>query len=273
MKIMRLCMLCTLLLNGASLASEFEKQLERLENDLQFLHVNNADATRDLSEAEVGDSVERVKEWRRRRGRRDLKKTLTHENIMQKAASTGRSTRNGTSETLYEIPVVFHVLLTSEREGKVSEEEMRMWVDDLNDVLTDSPLSFSYREHTETIKNDWYKCTKSNERQFKSATRLDEDADVLNVWLCQPQDGVFGWSSRPQDYADDPALDGAVVFSTKVESFQLDYFSRSDTLKHLTGHWLGLVDTFTVREYETRKKGTRDVKFQAKADTRAHFSA
>jgi hypothetical protein len=164
----------------------------------------------------------------------------------------------------YVVPVYFHVIHYDSETGTVSDDAIASWMQDLNRNFAGSLLTFATKGRTNVTKPAWFLCSPTNENRMKRTLRVGGKG-TLNVFLCQPNSGVFGWATPPSLSDRDTDLDGVVLFSSPVPETALHYFNQSDTLTQLTAEWLGLVPTYTVGS-------PLDIVLFARSDSVCHLS-
>jgi hypothetical protein len=64
----------------------------------------------------------------------------------------------------------------------------------------------------------------------------------LNIWVCNIEGGIYGYSTKPELLASQPQFDGVVVSSLSfgIKSINNPKTNYGRTLTHEVGHWLGL---------------------------------
>lgn len=149
------------------------------------------------------------------------------------------------------IPVAFHVIRDNNGNGDVSDAMIDDQIKVMNDGFTGelggtkTPFKFvvaSIERHNNTA---WHRVGYGSaaERDMKTTLRKG-GADTLNFYIANLGDGLLGWATFPQDYQDDPKMDGVVVLNASLPGGEAAPFNEGDTATHEVGHWLGLYHTF-----------------------------
>lgn len=97
---------------------------------------------------------------------------------------------------------------------------------------------------------DWSYIESGSSQELEMKTFLRKgDARILNVYFTFASvEGTQagGFASSPWHYEDNPVLDGVIVDpTTTVGSWRRIAYSQGDVLHHESGHFLGLMHTFT----------------------------
>ncbi|MDW3210361.1 MAG: choice-of-anchor J domain-containing protein [Reichenbachiella sp.] len=184
-----------------------------------------------------------------------------------------------TSETLYEIPVVVHVVhQASEPEGTggnipmgqitsqintLNEDFRRMNADRVNtpaefeDAAADVKLEFVLAKRdpeglptsgvVRVVGNqDFYSISQAKELAANSYWPAEE---YLNIWVAHMSGGLLGFAKFP--VSNEPGMDEDPNLNRLIDGVYVDYeyfgtgfnaddFSKGRTLVHEVGHWLGL---------------------------------
>lgn len=144
------------------------------------------------------------------------------------------------------INVYFHVINkgTSAANGNISDAMIDQQMNILNSAYGVSGYSFQLVKTDRTTNTTWYNnCYGSAERKMKSALRQGT-ADDLNIYTCNPSNGILGYATFPSSYARNPSLDGVVILDQSLPGGTASPYNLGDTATHEIGHWMGLYHTF-----------------------------
>ena len=141
------------------------------------------------------------------------------------------------------IDVYFHVI-SSGTTGNISDNMVRSQINVLNNAFAPTGWSFNLVATTRTSNSSWFNnCYGSAESAMKTALRQGS-ADNLNIYSCNPSNGILGYATFPSSYNSRPALDGVVVLYASLPGGGAEPYDEGDTATHEVGHWMGLYHTF-----------------------------
>lgn len=144
------------------------------------------------------------------------------------------------------INVYFHVI--NQGSGSANGDVSQNWIDDQMDVLNAAfaiyNFSFNLMSVDRTTNASWYNgCYGSAEGPMKNALRQGS-ADDLNIYSCNPSNGILGYATFPSSYNNQPNLDGVVLLDQSMPGGNAAPYNEGDTGTHEVGHWMGLYHTF-----------------------------
>jgi hypothetical protein len=172
------------------------------------------------------------------------------------------------SQTIYTIPVVFHVIHNNGTENISDEQilnglailnrdyamlnnDISLVVSAFQNITADVGIQFAL-----ATKDPNGNCTRGINRIVSPLTSVGDQSmkdlimwprnKYLNIWICQDAAGAAGYSNLPPDVAGNwgANTDGIVVRSDYVGAIGTSTSQRSRTLTHETGHWLNLYHTW-----------------------------
>lgn len=145
------------------------------------------------------------------------------------------------------IPVYFHVITNDAgTTGNLTSTDVTKQMDVLNAAYASTGWTFSLVATDYTKNSTWFDgCYGSStiESQMKSALRKGT-ADDLNVYTCNPSNGILGYATFPSSYSSQPKLDGVVLLYSSLPGGSAAPYNEGDTATHEVGHWMGLYHTF-----------------------------
>ncbi|NNE65005.1 MAG: zinc metalloprotease [Pyrinomonadaceae bacterium] len=144
------------------------------------------------------------------------------------------------------INVYWHVISQgpSVSDGNISQQMIDDQMNVLNGAYATYNFSFNLVSVDRTINSTWYNgCYGSSENAMKSSLRQGS-ADDLNVYSCNPSNGILGYATFPSSYSNSPSLDGVVLLDQSLPGGNAAPYNQGDTGTHEVGHWMGLYHTF-----------------------------
>jgi len=158
------------------------------------------------------------------------------------------------------IPVRFHVIQggSSTESEQVPDDALVEQIDVLNRAYAgetggvSTPYRFQLASINRISNKKWSNLSPGSpeEADAKKSLRVG-DATTLNVFISnivapEGQKGtILGYSTFPFVYKLQPEIDGIVLNYRAVPGSDLANFNTGHVLVHETGHWLGLLHTFT----------------------------
>jgi hypothetical protein len=144
------------------------------------------------------------------------------------------------------INVYFHVINkgTGIANGDVSTSMINAQMSVLNNAFAPTGWSFNLVSTDRTTNTTWYNgCYGTSEGAMKGALHQGT-ADDLNIYTCNPSNGILGYATFPSSYAGNPSRDGVVVLYSSLPGGGAVPYDEGDTATHEVGHWMGLYHTF-----------------------------
>jgi len=146
------------------------------------------------------------------------------------------------------INVFFHVVSSGSTaaQGNVSDQMIQNQMNVLNGAYAGTGWSFNLVAVTRTVNATWYNgCYGTQEAPMKAALRAPgSSADDLNIYSCNPSNGILGYATFPSDYTSNPGRDGVVLLHSSLPGGTAAPYNLGDTGTHEVGHWMGLYHTF-----------------------------
>ena len=144
------------------------------------------------------------------------------------------------------INVYFHVVNqgTGISNGDISTAMINDQISVLNNAFGSWGWTFNLVSTDRTTNSTWYNgCYGSSETAMKNALHKGT-ADDLNVYTCNPSNGILGYATFPSDYSSAPLRDGVVLLHSSLPGGSAAPYNEGDTGTHEVGHWMGLYHTF-----------------------------
>lgn len=144
------------------------------------------------------------------------------------------------------INVYFHVVNRGSgvSNGDITTQMVNDQMAVLNNAYSRWGWTFNLVATTRTTNATWFNgCYGSAESAMKNALRQGT-ADDLNIYSCNPSNGILGYATFPSSYSSQPKLDGVVILYSSVPGGTAVPYHLGDTGTHEVGHWMGLYHTF-----------------------------
>lgn len=150
-----------------------------------------------------------------------------------------------------EIPVAFHVVYAG-RKGRVSDEQIRVQMENLNTAFRNTPFTFRLVRVDRTNNRSWYNncgLLTRNEKNMKRRLSFNP-RDTMNIYSCKTssypaKSGVIGYAYFPFMHPESSYMHGPVIHTATLPgSGDAKYGIHGMTLVHEVGHYLGVYHTF-----------------------------
>ena len=144
------------------------------------------------------------------------------------------------------INVYFHVINKGSgiANGDISSTMINDQIAVLNNAYAVTGWAFNLVSTDRTTNATWYNgCYGSSETPMKTALHQGTAVD-LNIYSCNPSNGILGYATFPSSYASSPSRDGVVVLFSSLPGGSAAPYNLGDTATHEVGHWMGLYHTF-----------------------------
>lgn len=141
------------------------------------------------------------------------------------------------------INVAWHVT-TYNGQGNVTDNQIAQQMQILNNAYAGSGFSFQ-TVSIERVSNRTYfnQCYGAGEKKMKQSL-ADSPATTLNVYTCNPSQGILGYATFPSSYAESSYMHGVVLLHSSLPGGTAAPYNLGDTATHEVGHYLGLYHTF-----------------------------
>lgn len=152
----------------------------------------------------------------------------------------------GTTVTGGVINVYFHVVNkgTGIANGDIPTSMINAQMNVLNAAYGGWGWQFNLVSVDRTTNGTWYNgCYGTSETTMKNALHQGS-ADDLNIYTCNPSNGILGYATFPSSYASSPSKDGIVLLYASLPGGGAVPYDEGDTATHEVGHWMGLYHTF-----------------------------
>jgi hypothetical protein len=141
------------------------------------------------------------------------------------------------------IPVRWHVI-HSGNTGKLTASQINSQIQVLNQAYQGTGFSFQLVSTDYTDNRTYFNgCYGRAEKKMKQATAVDT-ANSLNIWSCNPSNGILGYATFPNSYTESDYRHGVVLLYSSLPGGSAAPYNLGDTATHEVGHYLGLYHTF-----------------------------
>lgn len=154
------------------------------------------------------------------------------------------------SSLTWNIPVIFHVIISSSNSGDVLDSQLTAQINELNSEFLETRFSFYLAGIRRTINDNWRNLTYSDppsqqEIDMKNALSIDP-VHSLNIYITSINGSIKGWAKYPWDYYanQNPSLFGVVIRPNVLPGGDDPDNNMGRVTTHEVGHYLGLYHTF-----------------------------
>lgn len=150
------------------------------------------------------------------------------------------------------IPVAWHVVYGQSGKGRnattagnIPTTMILDQIDVLNAAFDGLGFQFTLASVDRTNNDRWFsRCENSRiESQMKQALAIDP-AHTLNIYSCQPGQGILGYAYFPWSAPEGHYIHGVVLLHSSLPGGSAEPYNQGDTGTHEVGHYLGLYHTF-----------------------------
>lgn len=141
------------------------------------------------------------------------------------------------------INISWHIV-TYNGQGNVTDTQIANQLQVLNNAYAGTGFSFATAS-IERVSNRTYfnQCYGAGEKKMKQAL-ADSPATTLNIYTCNPSQGILGYATFPNSYAESSYMHGVVLLHSSLPGGSATPYNLGDTATHEVGHYLGLYHTF-----------------------------
>ncbi|MEO6334236.1 MAG: zinc metalloprotease [Pyrinomonadaceae bacterium] len=144
------------------------------------------------------------------------------------------------------VNVYFHVVNAGAgiNNGDVTTTMINNQITVLSQAYASRGWTFNLVATNRTTNATWYNnCYGSSETAMKTALHQGTAVD-LNIYTCNPSNGILGYATFPSSYSGAPLKDGVVILHSSLPGGSAVPYAEGDTATHEVGHWMGLYHTF-----------------------------
>ncbi len=141
------------------------------------------------------------------------------------------------------VNISWHIV-TYNGQGNVTDAQIASQLQVLNNAYASTGFSFATAS-IERVENRTYfnQCYGAGEKKMKQAL-ADSPATTLNIYTCNPSQGILGYATFPSSYAESSYMHGVVLLHSSLPGGSAAPYNLGDTATHEVGHYLGLYHTF-----------------------------
>jgi hypothetical protein len=141
------------------------------------------------------------------------------------------------------VNVSWHIV-TNGTTGNVTDAQIASQLQVLNSAYAGTGFSFQTVAIERVSNSKWFSgCYGAQETKMKSAL-ADSPATTLNIYTCNPSNGILGYATFPSSYAESSSRHGVVLLHSSLPGGSAAPYNLGDTATHEVGHYLGLYHTF-----------------------------
>jgi hypothetical protein len=152
-----------------------------------------------------------------------------------------------TLEAARVINVRWHVVNAgpSVADGNITDQMIADQIAVLDAAFASMGFQFNLIETERVTNSSWYDgCYGNQEMNMKNGmTTASEVATSLNIYSCNPSNGILGYAYFPDSNESD-TKHGVVLLHSSVPGGSAAPYNLGDTATHEVGHYLGLYHTF-----------------------------
>lgn len=142
------------------------------------------------------------------------------------------------------IPIAFHILMSSKGEGDVTDDQINQQINVLNAAYSNLGIFFTI-DSIQRVKNNIFYKVQPGITEFIMKWQLNKNpTKVLNLYTADISGSILGWSSMPWLYAESSFMHGVVILNQTLPGGSASNYNIGQTATHEIGHYLGLFHTF-----------------------------
>lgn len=146
------------------------------------------------------------------------------------------------------VPVRWHIVHQGER-GYLPDGQLKAQIATLNKIYAPTGLQFKTIDVELNDNPAWFGIDIETDAVNEMKASLGKDSELcLNIFTCEPANGILGFAAFPWDLAQAPEIDGVVLHHASLPDAARPLpnwpFDLGMTAVHEIGHWCGLYHTF-----------------------------